>query len=194
MSLDGLPKDVRPMVQVIDDWNTCRRLGLVFEVAVSNGKLLVCSMDIANDLEQRPAARQFRTSLLNYMASPAFAPERRVPPETLMTVFQEPSPWSRYGAIATADSEHSGFEAANVLDGDADTLWHTRWEGDIPSYPHWIRIDLEEPMRLIGLDITPRQDMTNGHPGDYRAYVFDDLNRRGRPVARGVFPQGYQET
>ena len=62
-----LPQEVHPLVQVIDDWNTCRRLGLVFEAQVGSGRLLACSMDIETDLGQRYAARQFRTSLLAYM-------------------------------------------------------------------------------------------------------------------------------
>ncbi len=91
MSLDGLPQEVHPLVQVIDDWNTCRRLGLVFEAQVGSGRLLACSMDIETDLGQRPAARQFRTSLLAYMATDAFAPAQQLTVEQLKTVFQEPS-------------------------------------------------------------------------------------------------------
>jgi hypothetical protein len=71
-ALDGLP--VQPIVQVIDDWNTNRKLGLIFECRVGHGKLLVCSADLSNDLDTRPAARQLRESLLSYMAGPKFEP------------------------------------------------------------------------------------------------------------------------
>lgn len=91
MSLDGLPQEVRPLVQVIDDWNTCRRLGLVFEARVGAGKLLVCSMDLETDLDRRPAARQFRASLLDYMAAAVFTPTQQLTVEQLETVFQKPS-------------------------------------------------------------------------------------------------------
>jgi hypothetical protein len=74
MILDDLPREIRPVVQVIDDWVTAHKLALAFEARVSGGKLLVCSMDLANGLDENPVARQMRASLLAYMAGPAFAP------------------------------------------------------------------------------------------------------------------------
>ena len=72
--LDGLPPDVRPIVQPIDDWNLCRRLGLVLEARVGRGRLLLTSIDLREDLGERPVARQLRRSLLDYAAGPAFEP------------------------------------------------------------------------------------------------------------------------
>jgi hypothetical protein len=62
------------MIEPIDDWNKPRKLGSLFEVKVGNGKLLVCSIDITGSLKERPAARQFRQSLLSYMSSEKFNP------------------------------------------------------------------------------------------------------------------------
>lgn len=190
MSLDGLPQEVRPLVQVIDDWNTCRRLGLVFEARVGAGRLLACSMDLETDLDQRPAARQLRRSLLNYMAANSFSPAQQLTVEQLETVFQEPSPYAKLGATVTADSEHPGYEAGNVLDGDPATFWHTPWGDTSAPYPHWIRIDFKQPVTLYGIAVTPRQDMTNGHVGKYAVYLSDTQNVSGRPAARGAFPEG----
>ena len=67
-------RDLRPIVQVIDDWFTNRKLGYVFEARVGNGKLLACSADLSNQLNRRPAARQLLVSLLEYMGGPGFAP------------------------------------------------------------------------------------------------------------------------
>ena len=70
MILDGLPAGLRPTVQVIDDWFTSRRLGLVFEARVGKGRLLVTSIDLdSDDLGANPVARQMRHSLLAYAAS-----------------------------------------------------------------------------------------------------------------------------
>ncbi|MDZ7261090.1 MAG: hypothetical protein ONB05_03095 [candidate division KSB1 bacterium] len=77
MILNDFPAELRPIVQVIDDWNTNRKLGLIFEAKVDNGKLLVCSLDLRN-LSKRPVARQMRYSLLKYMKSEAFQPKSRV--------------------------------------------------------------------------------------------------------------------
>jgi hypothetical protein len=74
MILDDLPKELRPTVQVIDDWVTARKLGLVFEARMGAGKLLVCSIDLNKDLEHNPVARQMLHSLLHYMAGPKFKP------------------------------------------------------------------------------------------------------------------------
>jgi hypothetical protein len=74
MILDDLPGDLQPIVQVIDDWFTNRKLGLAFEVRVGKGKLLVTSIDL-NESELDPVRRQLRYSLLNYIASPQFKPK-----------------------------------------------------------------------------------------------------------------------
>jgi hypothetical protein len=75
MILNDLPPELRPIVQIIDDWFTNRRLGLVFEAKVNGGKLLVCSIDLRNDLEKRPVAGQMLFSLKKYMQSEEFTPE-----------------------------------------------------------------------------------------------------------------------
>lgn len=75
MILDNLPPELKPTVQVIDDWVTNRRLGLLFEAKVGKGKLMVCSVDLTKDLETNAVARQFRHSLLSYMDSPKFHPK-----------------------------------------------------------------------------------------------------------------------
>ncbi len=72
--LDDLPRDLHPTIQVIDDWVTNRRLGLVVEARVGSGKLLICSIDLERDLDTNPVARQLRSSLLHYMASQRFTP------------------------------------------------------------------------------------------------------------------------
>ncbi len=78
MVLDDFPPAFRPLVQVIDDWNTNRKLGLVWEAQVAGGKLLMCSIDLRSKLDERPVARQMLHSLLEYMHSEAFAPHSRI--------------------------------------------------------------------------------------------------------------------
>jgi hypothetical protein len=78
MILDQFPSGLRPIVQVIDDWTTNHRLGLVFEARVGKGKLLVSSIDLWNDLPARPEARQMLYSLRKYMASSEFEPTQEI--------------------------------------------------------------------------------------------------------------------
>jgi hypothetical protein len=68
------PKDYRPVLQLIDDWYQNRKLALLAEARVGRGKLMICALDIESDLDKRVAARQFRTSLLAYLAGPRFQP------------------------------------------------------------------------------------------------------------------------
>jgi hypothetical protein len=88
MILDGLPPKLRPIVQVIDDWFTNRRLGVVFEARVQRGKLLICSIDLTTDLDQRPVARQMRHSLLKYMAGDDFRPRQELSVEAIAGLLQ----------------------------------------------------------------------------------------------------------
>jgi hypothetical protein len=83
MILGDLPGPIRPIVQVIDDWFTARRLGLVFEARVGNGSLLVSSIDLENDLGSNPVARQLRHSLLEYMRGSDFRPDVTVTAEQI---------------------------------------------------------------------------------------------------------------
>jgi hypothetical protein len=73
MILDDQPAALRPIVQVIDDWFTNRKLALVFEARVGRGRLIVTSIDLDGpDLD--PVRRQLRSSLISYAGGPAFRP------------------------------------------------------------------------------------------------------------------------
>ena len=114
MILDELPAELSPIVQTIDDWNTCRKLGLVFEAQVEQGKLMVCAIDLVKDLDQRPVARQLRHSLLQYMSGPHFAPTTSVPVASLQRLFRPPTWLQQQEASARASSQQPGYEAANA--------------------------------------------------------------------------------
>jgi hypothetical protein len=90
--LDDLPRNVQPIVQPIDDWNTNRKLGLIFECRVGRGKLLICGADLTRDLKQRSAARQLRASLLAYAASERFNPGVEVAEAKLAEVLEQAKP------------------------------------------------------------------------------------------------------
>lgn len=72
--LDNMPSDFRPIVQVIDNFERNHKLGLLFEVRVGKGSLLVCASDLIKYMD-RPEVRQFQHSLLKYMGSEEFNPK-----------------------------------------------------------------------------------------------------------------------
>ena len=88
MVLDDFPADYRPVVHIIDDWFTNRKLGILLEGKIGNGKLMVCSVDLQKDLDKRPAARQFRQSILQYMASDRFNPSISIDPEKVRALYK----------------------------------------------------------------------------------------------------------
>lgn len=74
VNLDKAPRELKPIVQAIDDWNRNYRLAVVFECNVGQGRLLVCAPEIQRDVDKHTVARQLRRSLLDYMASEKFKP------------------------------------------------------------------------------------------------------------------------
>lgn len=188
MILDDTPHDFRPLVQVIDNFARNHKLGSVFETRVGKGKLLVCSIDITTDIAKRPAARQFARSLYAYLASPQFKPEYSLPVVTLDKLFA-PATSSLHIKHINADSEQPDYEAANAVDGDTGTIWHTAWDGDAPKLPHWLEMEFDSPESFDGFTAQPRQDgKRNGWIKDYAFYISDDGNNWGEPVASGAFP------
>ncbi len=88
MHLEDFPAGFRPLVQPIDTWFLNRRLGLIMEAKVGNGKLLVSSADLTSDPENRPAARQLYYSLQKYMSSDQFNPKTTVDFNVVKDVFE----------------------------------------------------------------------------------------------------------
>ena len=85
--LDAL-RGYKPIVQVIDNVERNHRLGLLFEFAVGNGKLLVCCSDLESTLEH-PEGRQFYKAVLDYMRSDDFQPSVALDPGRLVRLFRE---------------------------------------------------------------------------------------------------------
>jgi len=187
MRLDGISPRFRPIVQVIDDWNKNRLLGSVFEGRVGKGRLIVCTLDIRDDLATRPAAAALRRSLLAYMASPDFAPAADIDAAWLKEAF---TPAETEVAEVQADASAPGYAPENAVDGNPDTIWHTPWEGDIPPFPHELRIRYKRDITAAGIRCLPRQDVANGYIGRYEIYAARDGRNWGTPIAIGEMKPG----
>lgn len=74
---------------------------------------------------------------------------------------------------ATASShQDNGSAPDKALDGDTNTIWHSKW--DITTMPHWIDLEMEEPMAVDGLTYVPRQTGTNGNVTKYEIQISND--------------------
>jgi len=78
MPLNNLPKEINPLIQVIDSYIVNEKLAYLWECKVGNGKLMVSTINLTNNIESRLASKQLKNSLLEYMNSTKFNPEVRV--------------------------------------------------------------------------------------------------------------------
>lgn len=84
--------------------------------------------------------------------------------------------------------------AANLVDGDPMTHWHSRWFDGVAQPPHEIVLDLGQQRAVHALRYLPRQTGTlNGTVKDYEIYVSNDTGAWGAPVASGAFESGRDE-
>jgi len=74
MVLDDALYTLRPLVQVIDNFDSMEKLGSLYECRMGSGKLMVCAFDLTTGIQNRPAARQFTEALYRYLESDAFNP------------------------------------------------------------------------------------------------------------------------
>jgi hypothetical protein len=200
VNLDGLPQQLQPIVQPIDDWNRNYKLGLVFEAKVGRGRLMVCSVDIESSLDVRPVARQLRRSLLDYIGSARFQPQVAVSTQEMRGLFFNTRIMRQLGAVAKADNQAANAanvvttaapnaaanNPANALDGDPNTFWQSGSPGRGARHPHELSISFAAPVKMSGLVLMPRQNHRE-HEGDIREYVIQMSNdgQQWREVERG---------
>lgn len=72
--LDEAPKELRPIVAMMDNFERSHRLGLLWEAKVSGQRLLVCANRMEK-LMEHAEGRQFVKSILCYAATEDFAPQ-----------------------------------------------------------------------------------------------------------------------
>jgi hypothetical protein len=179
ISLQGFRNTPQPIVRIIDDWVTNRNLGMLFELKIGKGSLLVSGVDLVSNADRRPEARQLLFSVKRYMASDAFAPKTEASVEEVRALFKTKAEWIKSRATAKADHFEKGFEAQNLLDGNPTTLWHTPWQQETKPYPHTVSIDLGEVVELAGITCLPRQDGNrNGLIAGYEVHLSQTRTTR----------------
>ncbi|MFF3212728.1 discoidin domain-containing protein [Streptomyces sp. NPDC002886] len=97
---------------------------------------------------------------------------------------------ARTGWTAAASDEETGSEngrAANVLDGDTGTLWHSKWSGTPAPLPHSVTIDMHRTSAVSALVYHPRTNGPNGRAGAYTVTTSTDGTAFGAPVAAGTW-------
>lgn len=120
--LDGAPEELQPMAQNIDHIKYSRKLGSIFEAKVGEGSLLVCTMDIMDNIDKYPEVRQLYNSMLDYVRSDKFAPQTELTMGYLATIFK--TVISNTGEVSAYDDiradGYSYADAAGELTAAAD--------------------------------------------------------------------------
>jgi hypothetical protein len=80
--LDETPADYKPLIQTIDNFARNHKLGMIFETKYGKGSMLICAIDLLNH-QDKPEARQLYYSILNYVKSDKFSPEKEISTEVL---------------------------------------------------------------------------------------------------------------
>ena len=178
VNLSGMPENLKPIVQVIDDWGRNYKLAAIFECRINKGKLTVCSADLVDNTEDRPAVMQLKKSLLDYMASEKFEPETEITIDQLEGIYYDNYLVWKLGAEAYADEEHGGRTANFAIDGNPNTCWNTAGWGEGQPYPHELTIRFPSPAKTDGLIIMNRQNDRDrlGDIKDYEIEISDEGN------------------
>ena len=92
MNLREFPAAYQPPIQPIDTWHVSRKLGMLIEANVLGGRLLMTTMDITNNLESRPVARQMRRAIIEYMNGDSFRPSLTLDSLTITNLFEKQAP------------------------------------------------------------------------------------------------------
>lgn len=87
----------------------------------------------------------------------------------------QPSPTAipKNEMTASAKSFQPGSEAAKAIDGDRNSVWHTKWDGS-DKLPQSIILDLGKVRNISQFRYAPRTDAGNGTITSYNLYVSTD--------------------
>ncbi len=175
---------LKPIVQVIDDWFTNRKLGYVFEAKVGKGLLLAAAVDLESADDKHPVLRQLKAALLGYMAGGDFQPECAIAAEELGRLVRPLPVLPRLGGRLEAAGAEPGYEAARAGDDDLSSMWHSAFKPADNARPHELHLVFPAAVELRGLRLSQRTD--GNLNGQLREIELLDAD--GASVGRGTIP------
>ena len=98
--------------------------------------------------------------------------------------FVDKTSWTIY----SYDSQQGGNElAANAIDDNENTIWHTQYTPTTPDCPHELVIDMKKTYRITAFAYKGRKDGSNGRVQRYEVYFSNNPRLWGEPAASGTF-------
>ena len=77
--------------------------------------------------------------------------------------------------LDTFTQESTEGPKVNLVDGDPNTYWHTAWSSDVAPLPHWIQINLDEPIDFGAITYWFRNSAdASGRPTKWALDTSDD--------------------
>lgn len=185
INLEYYPEGYTPIVQPIDEWNRNYKLGLVTEVKVGEGSLLLVSCELEKN--QTPVKRQLLKSLLSYVDSEAFAPQAQMSRQDFLKSFADMQVVKRLrGSARLLEDLDAGVSEA--FDGNPNTTFV--YEGT--AYPYTLELVWEEEQELTGFVYMPVQNQRN-HDGDIREYeLYCRIGGVWEKVVEGSFISSFE--
>lgn len=86
-----------------------------------------------------------------------------------LPIYVDRSTWK----VVSVSSENGGEEARNAIDGDLNTIWHSRWNDPVAKHPHEIVVDMSSLLEIDKFIYQPRNS-ENGRIKDYELYFSQD--------------------
>jgi hypothetical protein len=174
-----------PIMQFIDKFNRNALPSILWECKVGSGTLMVCTLDIESDPEERLVARQLKTSILGYLGGDRFTPSARLSPQQLVELFA-PRP---YQVRLSKGTSHPDYPLSNASDQDPQTIWHSDWQQAENQFPYHIVIELNSAMKVNGIAIQQRTDSPNGTIAAYKISASED-GQSWQTIHEAIDPAG----
>lgn len=87
-------------------------------------------------------------------------------------IYEDKTAWQ----VVDFSSENTdrGNLAENAIDGDPETFWHTSWVNSKPEHPHYITVDMGQPVEFYGFTLRGRPGQDRGDPIEILFEFSDD--------------------
>jgi hypothetical protein len=161
---DVLAKGQVPIVQVIDNYARCHKLGLIAEFQVGAGRLLVCASDLIQLRGDHPEAGALLQSLIDYASSDRFHPAVSASPEMLADLLRLRLKTDGWTVSASSFDNHwHGYQPEQIIDANESRGWRAAEPG-----PAWCRIEFPEAIDLDeGEIVWSRDDSAHRYSVEY---------------------------
>uniref|UniRef100_UPI0031BA09C9 discoidin domain-containing protein n=6 Tax=Ligaoa zhengdingensis TaxID=2763658 RepID=UPI0031BA09C9 len=135
--------------------------------------------------ETTPVALQGESSAAVLLEpTPAEPPSEEIPAESsadaqlpaLLNALPEDKEYVPVSGIAavTASSYQGGYEPEKAVDGiedDPNNCWHSPWEGNPPTFPHWLQVEFDQPRTIDSLVYVARSATGFQFVTEYEVWV-----------------------